>query len=197
MLILANIVPIIGTLYFEWAPMDIIFIYWLETLFIGFFTIIKMIFAPREKNIIRFFTIPFFILFYGGFQAVQGFFILIILPNLILAFTGEYNEIATVGYVEYLFWPALALFLSHLFSLIWNFFLRKEFMTSKISKLFSKPMKRVVIQQIIVVGGCCLLMRTKSTVLLVVLVILVKTFFDLKEHIKSHLAAQEVEPGSA
>ncbi len=72
-LILANIVPIIGVLYFEWAPMDVIFIYWLETLFIGFFTIIKMISAPREKYIYRFFVIPFFILFLGGFQAGQGF----------------------------------------------------------------------------------------------------------------------------
>ncbi len=58
-------------------------------------------------------------------------------------------------------------------------------------------MKRVVIQQFIIVGGCYLLMRSKNIVLLMVLVILVKTFFDLNEHVKSHLAAQELEPGSA
>ena len=58
-------------------------------------------------------------------------------------------------------------------------------------------MKRVVIQQIIVVGGCCLLMRTKAQGI-GGFGHIGKTFFDLKEeHIKSHLAAQEVEPGSA
>ena len=53
------------------------------------------------------------------------------------SFFLDETEVTNAMYVEYLFWPALALFLSHLFSLIWNFFLRKEFMTSKIKPLVS------------------------------------------------------------
>lgn len=196
-LILANFVPVIGVLFFDWAPLDILFIYWLETLFIGLFNIIKMIFAPEEKNILKFFTIPFFIIFFGAFQVGQGVFILEAMPYLIHQLTGEQIEIAIVGYVEYLFWPALALFLSHLFSLIWNFFLMKEYKRTKISILFSKPIKRVVFQQFVVIGGCNLLMTSKNPMLLMILVILAKIYIDLNVHLKSHKPTSEVEPNTA
>lgn len=196
-LILANFAPVIGVVFFDWAPLDIIFIYWLETLFIGLFNIIKMIFAPEEKNILKFFTIPFFIIFFGAFQAGQGVFILEAMPYLIHQLTGEQIEIAIVGYVEYLFWPALALFLSHLFSLIWNFFLMKEYKRAKISILFSKPIKRVVFQQFVVIGGCNLLMTSKNPMLLMILVILAKIYIDLNVHLKSHKPTSEVEPNTA
>ena len=196
-LILANFVPAIGVLFFDWAPLDVIFIYWLETFFIGLFNIIKMIFAPEEKNILKFFAIPFFIIFFGAFQAGQGVFILEAMPYLIHQLTGEHIEIAIVGYLEYLYWPALALFLSHLFSLIWNFFLKKEYKRAKISMLFSKPIKRVVFQQLVVIGGCNLLMTSKSPMLLMILVILAKIYIDLKAHLHSHKPATEVETKSA
>ena len=195
-LILANIVPIIGVLFFDWAPMDVIFIYWLETLFVGFFNIIKMIFAPEKFIIYKFIFIPLFILIFGAFQVFQGVFILKVIPYLIQQFTGEYIEIVILGYADYLFWPSLALLLSHLFSLIWNFFLMKEYKTADMSILMVKPVPRVFFQQCIAVFGCFGLLISNSPFVLMILVILAKIYIDLKAHLKSHQSPQEVESGS-
>lgn len=191
-LILANIVPIIGVLFFNWAPMDVIFIYWLETLFIGFFNIIKMIFAPEKYFFYKFIFIPLFILIFGAFQAFQGVFILKVIPHLIQQFTGEYIEIAILGYADYLFWPSLALLVSHLFSLIWNFFLMKEYKTADMSILMVQPIPRVFFQQCIAVFGCFALLITNSPLVLMILVILAKIYIDLKAHLKSHKSINEV-----
>ena len=196
-LILANIVPIIGVLYFDWEPMDVIFIYWLETLFIGFFNIIKIIFVPKKYIIYKFISISFFIFIFTLFQGFQGIFIFKAIPGLIEKLTGEYIEISIIGFAEYLFWPALALFLSHLFSLIWNFFLKKEYKTVDTPILLFQPMQRVAYQQIFMVGGGFALAASNSPFIFMIFIILVKIYLDLKAHLKSHQSPQEVEPDSA
>ena len=195
-LILANIVPIIGVLCFDWEPMDVIFIYWLETLFIGFFNIIKMIFVPEKYIIYKFISISFFIFIFTLFQGFQGIFIFKAIPGLIEKLTGEYIEISIIGLAEYLFLPALALFLSHLFSLIWNFSLKKEYKKSDMSILMVQPIPRVFFQQCIAVFGCFALLISNSPFVLMILVILAKIYIDLKAHLKSHKSINKVESGS-
>ena len=177
--------------------MDVIFIYWLETLFIGIFNIIKMIFVPEKYIIWKFVFIPFFIFFFGLLQGIQGLIVFNVFPHYIHRLTGQYFEITILSYLEYLFWPSLALLLSHLFSLIWNFFLRKEYKTLDMATLIVQPLPRIFFLFCVYYFGIIVLVISENTLFLMILVVLAKIYIDLKAHIKRHQSPQEVEPGSA
>src|SRR3989344_6345935 len=79
-LILANVVPLIGVLFFNWSILFVLLYYWLESVVVGFFNVLKMAMASTEsvqvsggiaKAIpigIKLFMIPFFIVHYSGFM---------------------------------------------------------------------------------------------------------------------------------
>ncbi len=54
--LLANLAPVIGILFFDWDGFAVVFLYWLETVVIGFFTLLKMLVhgwfreVPRERG---------------------------------------------------------------------------------------------------------------------------------------------------
>lgn len=77
-LILANMIPVVGVLYFEWNAFVIVGLYWAESIIVGFYTLLRFIFAsPRivsiEKKLIG---IPIFSFLYGF--SISGYGVLII-----------------------------------------------------------------------------------------------------------------------
>ena len=109
-LILANLVPLAGVLWFGWDVWGILIIYWLENGIVGLFNVLKMRRAEgsedgspkavaETRRRINGFTvngrpasgsdkaalIPFFVMHYGIFWVVHGVFVLL-LP--LFAFTG-------------------------------------------------------------------------------------------------------------
>ena len=47
--LLANAVLAIGVLFFHWEVFTVVSIYWAETVIVGFYFVLKMIFAPRSR----------------------------------------------------------------------------------------------------------------------------------------------------
>ena len=109
-LIIANLVPLVGVLWFGWDVWAILIIYWLENGIVGLFNVLKMrraegsedgspMAAAETRRRLNSFTIngrspsgsekavliPFFIMHYGIFWVVHGIFVLT-LP--LFAFTG-------------------------------------------------------------------------------------------------------------
>jgi len=41
-LILANLVPLVGVLYFDWSVLDILLLYWTESVIIGLVNVLRM-----------------------------------------------------------------------------------------------------------------------------------------------------------
>ncbi len=101
-LVLVNLIPLFGVLFFGWSLFSVVTLYWVENLVIGLFNIPKMIICspdpealaaatsnqagnsanlPPEMNTstahhaLKFFMVPFFVVHYGGFCAGHGFFI--------------------------------------------------------------------------------------------------------------------------
>jgi hypothetical protein len=85
-IILANMTLAVGVLFFNWDAFVIVSLYWIETLIIGFFAILRFIFAPLQqihfkKKIIG---IPIFSFFLGWCLSAYGvaiFFLFVIFPN--------------------------------------------------------------------------------------------------------------------
>ena len=49
-IIAANSIPIIGVIFLKWNPFMILFIYWGESLIIGFFNLLKMFISGHDKK---------------------------------------------------------------------------------------------------------------------------------------------------
>ncbi len=75
-LLAANTIPLFGVLFLGWDAFYIVLLYWTENLVIGFYNVLKMVFAAVPHPVAhmgKLFIIPFFIVHYGGFTAVHGF----------------------------------------------------------------------------------------------------------------------------
>ena len=113
-LILVNLIPLLGVLFFSWDIFTVIILYWMESAVIGFFNILKM----QKINNYKFTPlVPFFIMHYVIFMFVHLFFILqLFQPNLELA-SGQVAAFVIV--FEY--FKALIISLSFIFCLIWHY----------------------------------------------------------------------------
>ena len=61
----ANLLPLLGVLFWGWRLFDLIVVYWLETLVIGVFAILKI---ALTSGAFALFAVPFFIVHFGGFM---------------------------------------------------------------------------------------------------------------------------------
>ncbi|MHC4109648.1 MAG: DUF6498-containing protein [Planctomycetota bacterium] len=77
-LVLVNLIPVVGVLFFGWDVFVIVGLYWAETIIVGFYALLKFVFAPTRIVSIRKKLIgtPLFLLFFGWF--ISGFGVCII-----------------------------------------------------------------------------------------------------------------------
>jgi len=52
-LIAVNVIPAVGVLFFDWDAFNVVFLFWLENLVIGFFAVLKMVTANPGKMSMR------------------------------------------------------------------------------------------------------------------------------------------------
>lgn len=73
-----NLVPLIGVLFGDWQSFDLIFLYWLENVMIGVFSLARMIVRPYGHPLDLIFPLliaPFFVLHFGAFCWGHGTFV--------------------------------------------------------------------------------------------------------------------------
>ena len=79
LLIALNLVPLIGVLSWGWQSFDLIFLYWMENLIIGAFTVLRMLIRPYGHALdlaFPLFLVPFFCVHYGMFCMGHGVFVM-------------------------------------------------------------------------------------------------------------------------
>ena len=167
-LIAANLLPIIGVWFLEWSPTEVFMVYALETVIIGFFTLLKMgivtFFRKTDiwynqgssSKVSGLFFMLFFLVHYGMFVAIQ---------------TGMFIEVSGIGkeyhlgfFDFFLHWPKyftsgnlqymlLGFFISYGFNMVWNFIRPGLYRTIPMTLLMFQPYGRIFIQQITVILG--------------------------------------------
>jgi len=78
LLIALNLVPLIGVLAWGWKSFDLIFLYWMENVIIGVFTVLRMLIRPYGHALelaFPLFLVPFFCVHYGMFCMGHGVFV--------------------------------------------------------------------------------------------------------------------------
>lgn len=207
-LLIANIIPLFGVLFLEWDAFSIVLLYWAENLVIGFYNVLKIAFAAvphPAAHLGKLFLIPFFIIHYGGFTAVHGFFVLAIFKKEQGAPIGGESWPCFLVFVQmllnvikqvYLVIPVnmklalLALFISHGVSFGYNYLYKREFASAKPDKLMGQPYSRIVVMHISILAGGFLLVMIGSPAALLLVLIILKTLIDSKFHLREHRKKQ-------
>lgn len=191
-LVLANLVPLAGVLFFGWDVMTILVLYWLENGIVGLFNVARMAIArgpagqPAGRAAVagaaKVALIPFFLVHYGIFWVVHGVFV-VSLP----AIAGAAAADATGVYVVL---GAAALLASHGVSFSANYIGRGEYRAATIDGLFIAPYGRVVVLHLTVLLGGFAALGAGWPPALVALLVVFKTGVDLLFHLREHALAR-------
>ncbi|MFI5235842.1 MAG: DUF6498-containing protein [Gemmatimonadales bacterium] len=190
-LVLANIVPLIGVLFFGWQVFPIILIYWLENVVVGGFNVLKMLTADPDQPIAwagKLFLIPFFCIHFGMFTLIHGIFVFTIfgrgVPSLHQFHSGWLSvaQVMAAIHATHVEYAVLALLLSHGFSFVWNYLLGGEYKNVQLQLLMGQPYARIVILHLVVLGGAFLVAAVGSPLPALVLLVALKTGVDVAAH---------------
>jgi len=206
-LIAANIIPLIGVIFFEWDLRFILVLYWIENIVIGIFNLFKMLSVSSDEALAgRLGQCAFFTIHYGGFCAAHGLFLLSFLDiplNDLNNTDSSSNPISlvissikpTFDHLYNLFGIHLilaisALFVSHGFSLIENFFAKGEKNILTMKKLFSQPYPRIIVMHVTIIVGGILVQKLGSPIFMLAALICLKIVIDLMLHRREHKSIQ-------
>lgn len=176
-LILANLVPVIGVLYWGWDVGSVIVLYWFENVIIGVLNIPKLWMANGGKGGGKSLSV-FFTFHYGLFTAVHGVFVF----ELFNVTQGP--AILMPGGV--LFATALIMTGSHVLSFFINFVGRQEYEGRLPRTQMALPYGRVIVLHVVILGGGILVQEMGSPLAAMLLLIGIKIIIDLIAHLRSH-----------
>ena len=195
-LVVANLIPLIGVLFFGWSVWNILVIYWLENGIVGVINVLKMSVATGDEvtpgvtfmvngrpatSSTKMGLIPFFIVHYGIFWFVHGIFVLT-LPAFFSLMSDD-GMTLDIGPVVF---AALGLAISHGLSFWWNFLHGGEYRRTTAAALMFAPYKRLVALHITIIFGAFAVMFTGAPAAAVAVLVAIKTAIDLGLHLAEH-----------
>lgn len=180
-----NVIGLILLLYLgKIEPYTVLFGYFLETIVIGFFNILKMFMASKHdgsgKSI--WFLMPFFIFHYGMFVAIQSVFAFVVIglsgKNFIkepFQLIENYTSILFLEGMEYVL-PLLVG--TQLLKFIFDFLLPKKYLEFTASDIMVKPYVRIFIQQFTVITAMFFIIFSNAGVIAAILLIFFRAVVD-------------------
>ena len=216
LLVLFNLVPLAGVLWWGWQLQTILVLYWLESGVIGVLNVPRLALArgapdraaasgpARIGTAAKIFLIPFFIVHYGLFWLVHGVFVLV-LP-VVAALVSPAGRAETVtggapsplsdvglgaGLGAGLDWGdvvagAVAMGLFHLISFVYWDVVRREYEHTSPEAQMFAPYRRVVVLHLTILGGAFLVGLTGQPIAALTILVILKTLLDLRAHVGAH-----------
>jgi len=188
-LILSNIVLIIFALVENWNLITIMYIYWCQSIIIGFFTFLKMLTLKNYSTEgVNYNTMPvtiaakvfmsfFFLFHYGMFHF--GYYMFLISG----AFFSSSLDLTSLGIALYI--VVGVFFVNHLYSFLHN---RERDANKKqnIGKIMFFPYIRIIPMHLTIVFGGIFMMGGGNPKDVILLFLLLKTFADVAMHSVEH-----------
>lgn len=191
-LIVMNLVPLIGVFHFGWDAATIVFLYWLENVIIGLLNIPKIMTctggdSPRRSLGGLLYPSVLFGFHYGLFCFAHYVFLQFTYESL-----PDFGNILSALFSPVLFWSLLGLTLSHVVSMIVNFFGKGEYKTRSPKAQMFVPYSRIVVLHIVIIFSGALAVAMGQGVATLLLLVGLKIVFDLAAHIVEHAKAQSL-----
>ncbi|GGC53642.1 hypothetical protein GCM10007209_14220 [Haloferax sulfurifontis] len=208
----ANLVPLVGVVWFDWSLKALLVAYWLESGVVGLLNVPKILAAsgrgdggssinatvngrqvdlsppddPRDGFHLYPSNVPiagFFAMHYGIFWVVHGVFV----------WSFDAFAVGGVGGVPLgaVFLAAGATVLSHGGSFAVNFVGREEYRSVSPGKQMSEPYRRVIVLHLTIVLGAFLVAASGAPAAALVVMVVVKTALDAGAHLREHVRAEK------
>ena len=186
-LIVANLFPILGVLFLGWDIFEVVMFYVVETVIVGTYNVVKMLYVKGEK---KRFTILFFIFHFNFFILIQSIFVIVLIggdnasdmgPDIGQGFHSLFSLFSNRDFKIGL----LVMIISQGISVYRNFIKPKLYQHADLEKLMFEPYKRIFVQQFMAIGGSMIMMTLQAPIGFLVILILMKTFFDLRAYYKT------------
>lgn len=197
LLVLVNLLPIIGIWFWGWKLSDLFILYWAESLIIGFYWFAKLITSftlcevrPRKTPLFLF-TLIFFLIHFGGFMFGH----LLAIMSLVVFRGASIDWSVVITAVKDAFStltiPLIFLFISHGYSFVSNFIMRKEYRSSVITKNNNfqsiPPYGRIIVMHISIFLMSALLNASRLLApFSAILIVIAKILTDLRGHRIEH-----------
>ncbi|MBE3120826.1 MAG: hypothetical protein IMZ43_11140 [Thermoplasmata archaeon] len=182
MLLLSNLLTIVIAILFHWSILTLLWGYWLQSIIIGLFTVVKLlVFGYRNKHQRLLLTAVrdsiFFSVHYGIFHFVYLIFLYFFSTSGISGFHFRQPDYIGITFIGVLF------FVNHLYSFLKNYVLEKKRIGKSTNQIFLEPYKRIFpMHLIIIAAGFFSAMVPSAEIPLIIVFLLLKTLADLKSH---------------
>ncbi len=217
LLVVFNLLPLVGALYWGWSAYSLLILYWVENGIVGALNIPKILLAAgpsTRASAPKATIVPFFLIHYGMFWFVHGIFVLTLpmfmglrglsgrlgpdfVPELgpdgvpDVSFVGDLFAPVDLGLQwEVVAWGAVGLALSHGASFVFNYLGRREYLTVSPPAQAFAPYGRLVTLHVAIILGAFVSLSLGGPLGAVVVLVLLKTAIDLALHIREHRTAQ-------
>ena len=206
-LMLANLAPLAGVLFFGWTVSSIIVLYWFENIVLGVVNIGRMALCtrypepddsakPEFQVTSRATAIPFFVMHYFIFCIVHGVFVFSMFPDEQGYFTGSAGADpfgalfrAVNIFATPLAFAAFALAASHVVSFFMNYVGGREYEKLDLRQVMMLPYGRIVVLHLTIIFGGMATEALGEPLLALVILVAVKTGIDLVMHRREHRKA--------
>ena len=189
LLVAANLLPVVGVVYWRWDVFSILLLFWCENVVIGAFGILRTaVFSMRLHKIGGLFTSAFFTVHYGGFMFGH----LMLLMGLFLVRSDKSRESLTdfqyaIGDFDRWTWLAIfALLVSHGWSFVQNFLGKREFESLSTLGAMAMPYKRMAVTHVALIAGGFLLVGLDQPLAGLLLLLGMKIALDIVFHRREH-----------
>jgi hypothetical protein len=182
-LVVANLVPLAGVLFFGWDLGSIMVLYWIESGVIAFYTVLKIAIVGKLAAIV---AVPFFVGHFGGFMIAH---FLLIYSLFLRGRSSEWVPGASAELYAIFtpIWISIAaLFISHGVSFFTNFIGEREYEAANVSGLMQAPYSRVIVMHMTLLLGGWIVMLIGMPAGALVVLLLLKTAVDLHAHRREH-----------
>ena len=222
-LLAANLMPLAGVLFLGWSVSSVFGAYWVETVIISLFVLVKdpiaVLYGPRpgydnpkghklpvrDQRIIESFIgiifvlvticiyLPIFLLFVNKIAPSPAGNTTIFLP-----WTQSGGGIGMKAFNIPLSWDSILLvaipfFASHLISFYSNFIRGREYETSLSNEIISRFMDRIVVMHLTIMVGGVAVLLFGLPAIAVAGLVVIKTYVDFRAHIAEHGGSQDSE----
>ncbi len=181
LLIGLNLVPLMGVLAWGWKSFDLIFLYWMENLIIGAFTVVRMLVRPYRHALdlaFPLFLVPFFCVHYGMFCMGHGIFVVSLFGQTAVGEEGLLTAALSVLSSPYMLAAVVALALIQVADWVRDARLRGVG-ADGVKDLMVAPYRRIVVLHITILAGGFALTALNEPVAGLIILVIVKTASDV------------------
>lgn len=185
-LFVANIITIFFAFLFNWGVLDLMLIYIIQSIIIGFFSFLKILLVSIKSSgtnaVLGVFVSFWFLLIHICVHVAYASFIISIAPDSLVV-TNSLMELnaSSIGF----FIAVLAFFINHLFSFVY-YSKKATFSLSKINRLIDNLCARIIPIHITILLGAIFLSYHVLDYFFLLVFMLSKTMVDLKTHKNEH-----------